>query len=307
MFRPAINKILPFITKRFTTHCDAGLEENVSSSAPQSQPESKIRTPMQFENLRGILNQGYVNNYDGFRMVVQKQVNLNTVVSHFYWIGSSATQQPIYQYRLILPFDEKVANVSCDADFNIEGELKYPINSNVHLKSNFNYGDQQKSASVDVELTDSSSATMFQVDTESNLSLSYMQSVTPNLILGGLGTYSNKSKKITTAFGGQINVGDNTITGQWDNNFHLLYLRKVNQNRVHLMSDLMVDEQGNSTMTLSAEYSLKQSKIHVGVDSNLLIKSTVDSTVSPGVTLQFAAEMMQAKGHYKFGYGIMMG
>lgn len=81
----------------------------------------------------------------------------------------------------------------------------------------------------------------------------------------------------------------------------------MNQNRVHLMSDLMVDEQGNSTMTLSAEYSLKQSKIHVGVDSNLLIKSTVDSTVSPGVTLQFAAEMMQAKGHYKFGYGIMMG
>lgn len=95
------------------------------------------------------------------------------------------------------------------------------------------YGDQQKSASVDVELTDSSSATMFQVDTESNLSLSYMQSVTPNLILGGLGTYSNKSKKITTAFGGQISVGDNTITGQWDNNvswirlFVLLFVAAV--------------------------------------------------------------------------------
>lgn len=137
MFRPAINKILPFFTKRFTTHCDAASEESSPSSQSQ-QFESKIRTPMQFENLKNILNQGYVNNYDGFRMVVQKQVNLNTVVSHFYWIGSSATQQPIYQYRLILPFDEKVANVSCDADFNIEGEVKYPVNNNIHLKTNFN-------------------------------------------------------------------------------------------------------------------------------------------------------------------------
>ena len=44
--------------------------------------EVKVKTPMQFENLRGTLMQGSANTFDGFRMVVQKQVNLNTVVNH---------------------------------------------------------------------------------------------------------------------------------------------------------------------------------------------------------------------------------
>jgi hypothetical protein len=60
-------------------------------------------------------------------------------------------------------------------------------------------------------------------------------------------------------------------------------------------------------MALGAEYSMKQSKLHMSIDSNLLLKSSLESTVAPGVTMQFAAEMMQAKDHYKFGYGIVMG
>jgi len=54
-----------------------------------------------------------------------------------YWIGSQATGQPIYQYRLILPFDERVVNVATDMDFNIEGEIKSPISKNIVGKSNF--------------------------------------------------------------------------------------------------------------------------------------------------------------------------
>ena len=60
-------------------------------------------------------------------------------------------------------------------------------------------------------------------------------------------------------------------------------------------------------MSFGAEYTLKQSKLHMSVDSNLLLKSSLESTLAPGVTMQFAAEMMQAKEHYKFGYGIVMG
>jgi len=41
-----------------------------------------IKTPIQFEDLRSTLNKGSVNTFDGFRVIVQKQLNLNTVVSH---------------------------------------------------------------------------------------------------------------------------------------------------------------------------------------------------------------------------------
>ena len=71
----------------FVTHCD--FEENSSTPSLVEQAniaieneKAKIKTPIQFENLRGSLQQGSVNNYDGFRLAVQKTVNLNTVVSH---------------------------------------------------------------------------------------------------------------------------------------------------------------------------------------------------------------------------------
>ena len=60
-------------------------------------------------------------------------------------------------------------------------------------------------------------------------------------------------------------------------------------------------------MSIGAEYTMKQSKLHMSIDSDMLLKSSLESTVAPGVTMQFAAEMLQAKDHYKFGCGIVMG
>lgn len=47
------------------------------------------------------------------------------------------TGQPIYMYRLILPFDEKILNVGTDMDCNLEGEFKTPINEKTTLKGEF--------------------------------------------------------------------------------------------------------------------------------------------------------------------------
>ena len=44
--------------------------------------KSKIKPPMNWENIKNSFQNGSVNSFDGFRTIVQKQVNLNTVVSH---------------------------------------------------------------------------------------------------------------------------------------------------------------------------------------------------------------------------------
>ena len=51
---------------------------------------------------------------------------------------------------------------------------------------------------------------------------------------------------------------------------------------------------------------LKQSKLHMSVDSNLLLKSTVETNLAPGMMLQFSAEMAHFKNSYKYGFGIVM-
>ncbi len=60
-------------------------------------------------------------------------------------------------------------------------------------------------------------------------------------------------------------------------------------------------------VSLNAEYILKQSKLHMGIDSNLFVRSNLETALSAGVTLQFSAELNQLKDHYRFGYGIAMG
>ena len=54
----------------------------VQADAAVENDKAKIRPPMQYEDLRGTLMGASVNPYDGFRFIVQKQVNLNTAVSH---------------------------------------------------------------------------------------------------------------------------------------------------------------------------------------------------------------------------------
>ena len=86
----------------------------------------------------------------------------------------------------------------------------------------------------------------------------------------------------------------------------VMFLKRINPNRVHLSADLVVDAENNSTMTVGAEYSLKQSKLHMSMDSNMLLKSYLETQVGGGVTLQFCAEMKQSAEHFRFGYGLQI-
>ena len=126
----------------FTSSCDDDMSLVEQADAAIEAKKLKIKTPMQFENLKNVLGQGHVASYDGFRIATQKQVNLNTVISHFYWMGSQAVPQPIYQYRIILHDSkgETMLNVGSDVDFNLDGEFKAPLLDNVGLKTNFTVG-----------------------------------------------------------------------------------------------------------------------------------------------------------------------
>lgn len=281
------------------------------ADAELAKKNASIKTPMQYDNLKLSLMQGQVNTFDGFRFALQKQINLNAVASHFYWVGSQATGQPIYQYRLILPFEDDtgVLNAATDMDFNVECEVKYLVAKNMLAKTNFSISEMQGNVlNLDLEVNDESSATHFQFSPTSDhqLMIGYMQSITPSLTLGGVGKYSMKLKKFSSGFGGIYEWDEHTVMAQWDNDFKLLYMRKVNPDRVHLFSDLTVAADGNKTMSAGAEFTMKQSKIHMSIDSSLMIKSSLEMTVQKQLQLQLAAEMQQMQNHYRFGVGVVL-
>mmetsp|Transcript_101821 Transcript_101821/g.199711 ORF Transcript_101821/g.199711 Transcript_101821/m.199711 type:complete len:331 (+) Transcript_101821:90-1082(+) len=275
------------------------------------QSKAKIRTPMQYEDLRGALQGCSVNNYDGFRFIVQKQVNLNTAVSHFYWLGSAAMQgNPLYQYRVILPLDDdKVVQVATDLDFNVEGDLKLGVTPNMMVKTSFAHSQQQQMLAIEANLQDESSTAQvkFTRSAGDELSFSFMQMIYPNISLGGMSTYNVKGQSLSNSIGLYIDPTDFTLAVQYDNTLKMMYMRKVNPNRVHLGADLTVDEQGQATMGMIAEYQLKQAKLQLGLDSSLVVRSQLDTTLMPGTQMQLCAEMQQAANVYRFGFGIVMG
>ena len=83
-----VSRGLTRLSRSFISFCDADskIDETPSlieqADAAIEGEKAKIKTPMQFENLKSTLSQGTVHPYDGFRVIVQKQVNLNSVVSH---------------------------------------------------------------------------------------------------------------------------------------------------------------------------------------------------------------------------------
>jgi len=89
----------------------------------------------------------------------------------------------------------------------------------------------------------------------------------------------------------------------------LVFSKKVNPHRVKLAAELVVDEANNSAMGLQAEYTLKQSTVVLGVDSNLVLKSTVTSPLGgqhSGTSITLCGEIDQIGGAYKFGYSIAL-
>lgn len=138
-----------------------------------------------------------------------------------YWIGSQNVP-PIYQYRLILPFDDgRLVNISTDVEFsNIDAEFKIPIDQQQSAKINLSLPQEGYQLSGEYEYNDASSTTQVSVTkspTDVTTSVSYMQSITPYLTLGGIGTYSNKSATVTRGFAGIYSDGENTLTTQWEN------------------------------------------------------------------------------------------
>jgi hypothetical protein len=134
----------------------------------------------------------------------------------------------MYQYRVILhdTKGEKMFNVGTDMDFNIDGEFKAPIADNVGLKTSFMVNEQQgRSLTVDVDIRDGSSLTQVSASQAGSLSLglSYMQSVTPTITLGGSGTFLPEKSVLSTSFAGIFDDNQNQFSAMWTNKVSLAY------------------------------------------------------------------------------------
>lgn len=215
----------------------------------------------------------------------------------------------LYQYRICLADEMNQINVGTDMDFNIDGDLRSQLSGSTSAKASTTINENQKK--VDLELTYKgetfTSSVQVGKSESTHLHVNYLQSVTKALVLGGQISYGIERKESKRSFAGIYDDGTQMVQGLFDKDFHLLYLRRVNPNRVNLSTELQLhDHYSKARMSLGAEYQLKQSKVHFSVDSDLVLKSVVEVTMSPGSQLQLSSEIHHATDTYRFGFGVNM-
>jgi len=192
-----------------TLQCDAGTDDVSVPSLVQKADElieekkMKMRTPILLEDLSEKLEREVpIHAHEGVRVSVSKGVNLGTQVAHSYILG----QNPMYQYRLVLVGEEgRIMNASTDLDFNqvtldAQGPLSAPEFSGCQSA-----GYKVEAVSVAQHSVhnlmlrghcawETSSAQVSlsrQSGDGDRMALSFMQSLTPQLALGGMYTLTH--------------------------------------------------------------------------------------------------------------------
>ena len=81
----------------------------------------------------------------------------------------------------------------------------------------------------------------------------------------------------------------------------------MNPNRTHLATDIQFeDNYSKAKCTVGAEYYLKQSTLNFSVDSDFVVKSTIESDVQGLGKLLLSGEAHQgAETAFRFGYGLL--
>jgi hypothetical protein len=272
----------------------------------------KVQTPIQFDIFRMIMAPTRGHNYfDGFRMGVSKPLNMNSQVSHQYILGSQQMGGAnIYQYRAFYGTEDTTLQVGSDMDFNSDGYFRKQLWPKGALVSKWAFQDQGNNFEAIYEGSDNeSSYTVSYAPYSTTFTTSFMQSVTPSLTMGGMMSYVSDKKKLSKAVGVMYEGGEDTVGALYDedSSIALMYTRRVNPNRVHLSTELKVAPDGQTAMACGAEYMLRQAKLQMSFDSNMALKSSLETTAMPGVKIQLSAEINHGSDEFKCGYGLQLG
>jgi hypothetical protein len=160
----------------------------------------------------------------------------------------------------------------------------------------------------------------FQVGNGLMLGMSYFQSLTTKLAMGGKLLYHGKRKACIIDAAAKWNDPTYSFCGSYQMNqlqtqdprmpLHLTtmqYVRRVNA-RTGLGAEMMyIMNNGELRVNFGGEFNLKQSRFQTNVDQSGRIKSSLETIIAPILKLILTAEMSHSTDEYKFGFGLAYG
>ncbi|KAL1545118.1 hypothetical protein AAHA92_21878 [Salvia divinorum] len=196
-------------------------------------------------------------------------------------------------------------------DGRLNARLKCDLTDNLTLKGNAQLTNEphMSHGMFNFDYKGSDYRTQFQVGNGALLGASYIQSITPNLSLGGEVFWAGQHRKSGIGYAARYNTDKMVATGQVASTgmVALSYVQKVSE-KVSLATDFMYNYMsGDVTSSVGYDYILRQCRLRGKIDSNGSVSAFLEERLNMGLNFLLSAEIDHRKKDYKFGFGLTVG
>lgn len=139
--------------------------------------------------------------------------------------------------------------------------------------------------------------------------LSYLQSVTPWLALGGEGFYQSKTMFSAITAAAKYSHGADTATVSIATFGPIMasFVHRLNP-RVAFATEFFMDGRtSESHVSVGYRFDLRSATVTGVVDSSGRVSATVEEKINPGLALILSGELDHRREDYKFGFGVNIG
>ena len=245
------------------------------------------------------------------------QFNLNAPMSESFAMGSSmemgcndrpsqfAFNAHYYTNRIVM------ISRSTPSDGRVNGRIFLNHTPALTSKIIADVGPQPDSSkfSWDLDYRGSDYSSQLKVASGGIMAVSYLQSITPSLALGGEGFHQNKSGFSAITLAGKYKLAQGTASMSVSSFGPIIasYVHRVTP-KVAFASELFLDSRTrDSHLTVGYRFDLKSAVVIGNIDSTGRVAATLEERINPALSLILSGELFHQKEEYKFGFGVNIG
>lgn len=255
--------------------------------------------------------------FDGCRFELHKPFGNAFAVSHTMWLGSHMIPGGFYQFgaNAILgdnaqdPPTLLISRISPDGRLDARWHQKLSDKVSMRMQSQLSNDPNASQVVCDFDYRSDDFNGNVKLSNGPLLGVSYIQSITNQLAMGGEGYYHAQHNKSILSYCSRYSTDGWTGIATYGSigTLQLHYLRKLSD-RTRLATEFVYNStSGESSANVGAEFTLRQSRFLTNIDHTGKISSTLESKITPMVTFLLSAEAVQSQNEFKFGYGLQIG
>lgn len=279
--------------------------------------KERIPNPGLYEHAQGEFKSTLTPDvFDGMRFEMHNNVGPKFATSHTLWLGSAMIPGGFYQFgaNVVMgdnPADPKhilISRISPDARLDARYHLR--VNEPITMRAQAQVASEegQSNALVDFDYKGETCTVNAKLSQGPLFGLSYFQSITKNLAVGGEGYYHDEHKKTVMSYAARYNSDKFAVMGVYGSmgTLQLQYLQKLDE-RVRLASEFALSPTGESAANFGGAFQFRKSRVLINCDSSYKIGTSIETQVLPGMNLLLSAESQPLASDFKFGYGLQLG